>query len=237
MPVDGSMLGDSLHYLAGINATDSILYDPNFEITQLNWLDGIGFLADVEVDMYGISSRDISAGRAFAIAGHRTLPAGNKIAFLAYDPLSLNADPYYWYGFSSTAPQVQVLKWYGADTVTGINPVEKSPLQFNLSQNYPNPFNPVTKIEYSIPKTAKVEIIVFDILGREVAKLVNETKKAGKHEVIFDASKYSSGLYFYRLKAGDPSIPKNRDFTGPTGSPKGQAGERFIQTRKMLFLQ
>ncbi len=125
-----------------------------------------------------------------------------------------------------------------ADIISDIENSENlNPLTYTLNQNYPNPFNPVTTIEYSIAKTAKVEIIVFDILGREVVKLVNETKQAGKYEVIFDASKYASGLYFYRLKVGGPSILKNRDFTGSTGSPKGQAGERFIQTRKMLFLQ
>ncbi len=236
-PIAGSLLGDSLEWKrieVGVDQ-DSVMYDPNKEIGQANWLDGVDVLGDVEVDIKGIGV----TGDTFNIAIHRTLPAGNKVVFLSYDPLSLNSTPsnYYWFGFSSTAPQVQVLKWFGADSLTAIETEEQLPVQFSLSQNYPNPFNPVTKIEYSIAKTAKVEIVVFDILGREVAKLVNETKKAGKHEVNFEASKYASGLYFYRLKAGDTSIPKNRDFTGSTGSPKGQAGERFIQTRKMLFLQ
>ena len=106
-------------------------------------------------------------------------------------------------GFNSGSAYI-----YG-DFIAGINEnILKIPIEFRLEQNYPNPFNPVTKIEYSIAKTAKVEIIVFDILGREVAKLVNETKKAGNHEVNFDASKYSSGLYFYKINAGEYSHVK-----------------------------
>jgi len=203
MPIDGSLLGDSLFYLAGVNATDSMLYDPNGEINQSNWLDGVVFLGDVEVDIFGISSRDISAGRAFAIAGHRTLAAGNKVAFLAYDPLSLNADPYYWYGFSSTAPQVQVLHWFGADTLTSINKKEQILSQFFLSQNYPNPFNPETKIEYSISKASDVQLTVYDVLGREIANLENSYKKAGKYSVNFDGRNYASGLYYYKLTTSD----------------------------------
>ncbi|MCE1165013.1 MAG: YCF48-related protein, partial [Bacteroidetes bacterium] len=70
-----------------------------------------------------------------------------------------------------------------------------------LSQNYPNPFNPLTKIKYSIEKTTFVSLKVFDILGKEVQTLVNESKAAGTYESIFEASRYSSGVYYYRLTA------------------------------------
>ena len=77
------------------------------------------------------------------------------------------------------------------------------PKEFSLLQNYPNPFNPRTTIKYSIPQTSFVSITVYDILGREVSKLVNEEKLSGSYEVQFDGSKLSSGVYFYRLHAGD----------------------------------
>jgi parallel beta-helix repeat protein len=77
------------------------------------------------------------------------------------------------------------------------------PKEYILSQNYPNPFNPTTTIKYAIPKTVNVELKVFDILGREVKTLVNETKNAGYYEVQFNASNFASGVYFYRLRAGD----------------------------------
>ena len=76
------------------------------------------------------------------------------------------------------------------------------PQDFSLSQNFPNPFNPSTTIQYSIPFTNMVTLKVFDVLGKEVANLVNEYKNAGNYEVNFDASKLSSGTYFYQLKAG-----------------------------------
>jgi hypothetical protein len=72
---------------------------------------------------------------------------------------------------------------------------------FNLGQNYPNPFNPETKINYTLPEDAKVNIKVYDMLGTEVAELVNETKPAGYFEVTFDASALSSGVYVYRITA------------------------------------
>lgn len=74
---------------------------------------------------------------------------------------------------------------------------------FNLFQNYPNPFNPTTKIKYEIPKSVHVQLKVYDILGREIATLVNEQKPAGSYEVEFNASNLSNGVYFYELRTGD----------------------------------
>ena len=71
---------------------------------------------------------------------------------------------------------------------------------FSLAQNYPNPFNPVTKISFSIPKSEFVTLRVFDVIGKEVAVLVSENKQAGIYEAVFDASKLSSGVYFYKLE-------------------------------------
>jgi len=75
--------------------------------------------------------------------------------------------------------------------------------EFSLSQNYPNPFNPTTMINYSVPEVSNVKLSVFDILGREVAVLVTGEKKAGNHKINFDASNLSSGIYFYKLQAGN----------------------------------
>jgi len=82
------------------------------------------------------------------------------------------------------------------------------PLEFALAQNYPNPFNPATTINYSLANTSKVELIVYDVLGKKVASLVNEMQEAGTYQVVFDASKYSSGVYFYELNAGTFSAKK-----------------------------
>jgi len=79
---------------------------------------------------------------------------------------------------------------------------------FKLEQNYPNPFNPVTNIKYSVPEQGMVTIKVFDILGSEVATLVNEEKAAGSYDIRFNAGMLSSGVYFYNIKAGSYNLTK-----------------------------
>jgi len=77
-----------------------------------------------------------------------------------------------------------------------------NPYEFSLSQNFPNPFNPSTRINYSLAETADVRLVVYDILGRRIATLVNEVQNAGTHTINFDMSRYASGTYIYRLEAG-----------------------------------
>lgn len=82
------------------------------------------------------------------------------------------------------------------------------PAKFDLSQNYPNPFNPVTKINYDLPVSLLVSLKIYDMLGKEVTSIVNEYKEAGYYTVSFDASRLTSGVYFYRLIAGNNSAVK-----------------------------
>jgi hypothetical protein len=95
------------------------------------------------------------------------------------------------------------------------------PTEFSLKQNYPNPFNPATTIEYALPQAAKVSLKIYDILGREIQTLVNEPKPAGFYTATFDASRLSSGTYFYKLEAR---------------SSGSQAGS-FVQTKKMVLVK
>lgn len=83
-----------------------------------------------------------------------------------------------------------------------------NPEEFALRQNYPNPFNPATTIAYHLPKASKVRLTVFDVFGREVAKLVEAEQAAGTYEINFDAKKLSSGFYIYTLIAGDFAATK-----------------------------
>jgi len=99
-------------------------------------------------------------------------------------------------------------------TITEINENELEISDFSLSQNYPNPFNPSTTINYSIPQSNLVELKVFDVLGREIAVLVNEEKQIGNYQVKFDATGLSSGVYYYTLKSGD-----------------------FVKTKKLILLR
>ena len=107
------------------------------------------------------------------------------------------------------------------------NNLDEIPTDFNLYQNYPNPFNPSTTIKYSVSKPGLVQLKVFDVLGREVATLVDEYKEAGTYNLLFNVEtcrgkSLPSGIYFYRLQVGYPSA----------GS-----GHGFIQTKKMVLLK
>jgi hypothetical protein len=92
--------------------------------------------------------------------------------------------------------------------------VPSVPQAFSLEQNYPNPFNPVTQIAFEIPRAGEVTLDVFDLLGRRVAELVNAKLEMGPHRVVFDGSELASGIYFYRLEAGE-----------------------FTQTKKLMLLK
>ncbi len=98
-------------------------------------------------------------------------------------------------------------------TATGVED-EVAPTGFVLSQNYPNPFNPTTSINFTVAQRSNVTLKVYDMLGREVASLVNEVKDQGSYNVNFDAAKLASGTYVYKLTAGN-----------------------FVETKKMVLLK
>ncbi|MCZ6776636.1 MAG: T9SS type A sorting domain-containing protein [Ignavibacteria bacterium] len=77
------------------------------------------------------------------------------------------------------------------------------PLEYELSQNYPNPFNPTTTISFSIPQSGLVSLKIYNVLGRELAELVNEVVSAGRYQYQWDAAGYSSGTYYYKIAAGE----------------------------------
>jgi hypothetical protein len=85
----------------------------------------------------------------------------------------------------------------------GVSNSNEVPNSYSLAQNYPNPFNPVTHIKFSIAREGTVTLKVFDVLGNEVSVIANGFMKAGIYNAEFDASAFSSGVYFYSLKAGD----------------------------------
>ena len=97
---------------------------------------------------------------------------------------------------------------------TSIENESTMPQDFVLYQNYPNPFNPSTVIKYSVPYNAKVTLKVYNVIGKEIATLVNETKNAGDYETKFNADNLSSGVYFYKLITGE-----------------------FVQTKKMILMR
>jgi hypothetical protein len=94
------------------------------------------------------------------------------------------------------------------------------PLSYGLDQNYPNPFNPSTVVSFQVPASSRVRMVVYDLLGREVAVLVDGIKPAGTHTAAWNAAGRASGVYFYRLEASPESGEK-----------------RFVQSKKMLLVK
>ncbi len=121
--------------------------------------------------------------------------------------------------FDQLTPLTYSSQWTKTDTSCTpigikINQIGHIPQQYKLYQNYPNPFNPSTKIRFEIPKSENVKIEIFDEIGRSLGTIVNFNFRAGSYEFTWDGSNYSSGLYFYRIIAGD-----------------------FIQTNKMILMK
>ena len=112
---------------------------------------------------------------------------------------------YYWrvnasndYGTSDYSPFAS----FTTETTTDIKDTEGLQVDYKLYQNYPNPFNPSTQINYYLPEAAKVNLNIYDALGRHIKTLVSSEQSAGQHSVIFIANNLSSGIYFYKLTAG-----------------------------------
>jgi len=165
----------------------------------------------------------IAFGRAL---GYMQFPSDNHLTLYDVhgagaqrsDPKTGNPDDYpYGHG-----PQGDVIRIFNyvrpvrdADITTGINKEnENTPTSFNLEQNYPNPFNPSTTINYFVEARSSVSLQVFDLLGKGVATLIDETQGPGNYKVSFDASDLAGGIYFYQLKSANN-----------------------VQTRKMILLK
>lgn len=99
--------------------------------------------------------------------------------------------------------------FYGMGRTTAITPISSIVKGFELKQNYPNPFNPTTNINFSIPKSQNVSLKIYDMMGREVAELVNQFMQAGEYKADFSAANLSSGVYYYALKTDEFTSTKS----------------------------
>jgi Glycoside Hydrolase Family 113/Secretion system C-terminal sorting domain len=145
------------------------------------------------------------------------------IADTSFIALGLDQDTLYYWRVKALNQAVES-EWSDMFVFsTGMtNSISSQINEFNLQQNHPNPFNPKTVITYRLTASNDVNLSVYDIKGKMIEILVNEYKPAGYHSIRWDASAYPSGIYFYRLRVGDPK----------TGS-----GVAFIQTKKMLLIK
>jgi hypothetical protein len=240
-------------YLGATTGADSKLYTINISSATATFIGNIGAQALITLainnagSMYGI---DIATDNLIKI--DRLTGTATTIGAIGYDlnyAQDADFDPandsLYLFGYANegillsidtTTGAATQLAAYGSNEITafGVNnpyPVsvnpEYNPLNsFQLKQNYPNPFNPSTSIQYTISSTQFVTLRVYDLLGSEVATLVDEYRNAGSYNVDFNPASsiknLASGIYFYQLRVGDPS----------SGS-----GQGFVETKKMVLLR
>ncbi|MBK7378892.1 MAG: T9SS type A sorting domain-containing protein [Ignavibacteriales bacterium] len=138
----------------------------------------------------------------------------NEIKYSYTYDVNNNKTEYLWQSWDGSAWRNFIKTSYTYIPVTSINEDFSSLTSYSLSNNYPNPFNPSTKINYRIGNESLVQLKVYDVLGNEVARLVDEYKVSGSYEIEFNASQLSSGIYFYKLRAGG-----------------------FVETKKMILLR
>jgi hypothetical protein len=142
----------------------------------------------IKLEQYGFTP----PGTASSIQPH-TFLTGNRRNYCTIPPFYLHAQDAYAVHF-------------GIDmTVTGVEPSvnPQVPKEYNLRQNYPNPFNPNTTIKFDLPKSTYAKLIIYDMLGREVMKLIDEKMDAGSYDITWDGSNFASGTYIYKLVTED----------------------------------
>jgi Secretion system C-terminal sorting domain len=180
----GYVIGKSKAVAAYFNfVMDMAYFSPDYVGRFTQWADSIG----ASKTMIGVLNDDNDLAQATAAAAWQPAsPPKAGIMVYAANNLKSYTD--------------SVFTALGGVLGVKTNPV---PEKFALLQNYPNPFNPTTTIAYSLPARAHVTLQIYDVLGREVRTLVDEYQSAGSHTALFDASKLSSGVYFYRITAGE----------------------------------
>ncbi len=154
------------------------------------------------------SSDDVSFASIGFTDGNGTSAEAHSYSFVDHHATS---GTYYY--------RLKQVDFDGTSAYSEVVEVEFVPTEFSLGQNYPNPFNPATKIKFALPVAAKVSVKVYNVVGQQVAGLINGQFETGLHEVEFDASKFSSGVYFYTIEA------------------TGVDGQSFGSTKKMMLMK
>lgn len=178
---------------------------------NLNYYEHVFAVSSADGGATWSGASDLTPGTGF----DASFPSVADLADPLYLHIVYNCDNYAGNALQGTHVNDVVSVRYLMAQTTGVEPVAGViPSAYQLGQNYPNPFNPTTNIQYSLPRSSFVTLKVYDVLGREVATLVNQEQVAGSYVADFDAATLANGTYYYKLQAGD-----------------------FTQTRKMMLVK
>jgi hypothetical protein len=156
----------------------------------------IKIILTVSLFMPAFYSQEKMSGSVFGIGGNDSANKLYKLRSTLGETLTGSV--------SNTVNRSKVGFWYlTKDVLTGIENDNNIPKVFSLSQNYPNPFNPSTTIEFQLPKRVYATLILYDIIGQEVVRILEKELDTGNYKIHFNAFNLSSGVYIYRLVAGD----------------------------------
>ncbi len=211
--------GSDLMARAYISPSSATPPDPVIAVSQdtIDFPDtNLGDTSRVDLTIYNVGGGNdlvltmvgVTPGTHFGldqVITNYTIPVGDSLVVEArFFPLAAGpqAESIIMVNNTATSPYFVRLFGTGIEAAVGDRPGEL-PERYELSQNHPNPFNPTTTIEFSIPQAGNVELAVFNVLGSEVARLAEGAMERGRHSVTFDASQLGSGIYFYRLTAGE----------------------------------
>ena len=171
------------------NVLDTILIDSIFYYqVRTYWRSSLSLRMDEIGDLYAYSTEDSQDVLLYKF--HSALGDSYRVDSLAS-------------GFSSKLYSAKIGTTYYGDIVSVEDDIVTFPNKYFLMQNHPNPFNPVTTISYSLPFSGDVSLIIYNILGEEIAQLVDGFQQAGEYNITWNATNISSGIYFYRLNSGD----------------------------------
>lgn len=174
-----------------------LYYDSYYELGFANWNDAITAYNPAAAVLFTDSAK------ASNVMGLYNFYNNVHTVFLTFDQLALNTGKkkYHWIPIDVSNPMIEALKFFGAPSA--VRTGEMVPVEYALHQNYPNPFNPTTTVKFAVAKPGHVTIAVYNMLGQRVATLVNGYYQPGTYAATWDASTMASGVYFYKITAGE----------------------------------